>query len=76
MIIIHLDQNNISFIRNVVDKIAAGKNISSESLIADSANNKVLKNSFEEIGKSFKYVTNVGYTDLNTATSVLNSLFS
>ena len=59
-----------------MDKIAAGKNISSESLIADSANNKVLKNSFEEIGKSFKYVTNVGYTDLNTATSVLNSLFS
>lgn len=71
----NIDSSNVNLIRVFVDNIASKKNVSVESLLNDSANNSYVKQSFEELGKAYEFMGNLGYTDLNTASAVLNNIF-
>lgn len=70
-----ISSSNITLIRGFIDKIATNKNITAEALLTDSSNSSYLNQSFQEIGKAYKYIGSIGYTDLNTASSILNNIF-
>lgn len=70
-----ISSSNITLIRGFIDKIATNKNITAEALLTDSSNSAYLSQSFQEIGKAYKYIGSIGYTDLNTASSILNNIF-
>lgn len=68
--------NTVLMVRELVEEIAKKKNITVESLLTESANSNYLNESITEAGKAYQYVSNVGYTDLNTASSILTNIFT
>ena len=68
--------NTVLMVRELVEEIAEKKNITVESLLTESANSNYLNESITEAGKAYQYVSNVGYTDLNTASSILTNIFT
>lgn len=68
--------NTVLMVRELVEEIAEKKNITVESLLTESVNSNYLTESITEAGKAYQYVSNVGYTDLNTASSILTNIFT
>lgn len=66
--------NSVIIIRDMIESIAESKNITPEALLIDSSNKDYLNSSVMKFAKEFKYISTVGYTDLDTVSTVLSNI--
>ena len=68
-----LGNKNDSFVKGIVERIATAEN-TTPNLLIDKNNGNDLKMSIESMAKSFKYLNNLGYTDMQTSKSVISEI--
>lgn len=70
-----IEKDNAGTIRDIVNSLANDKSITVEELLSNSSNKEYLKERINEIGKAYKYITSIGYTDIDTVTNIFNNIF-
>lgn len=70
-----IEKDNVETIRDIVNSLANDKSITVEELLTNSSNKEYLKEKINETGKSYKYITSIGYTDIDTVTNIFNNIF-